>query len=143
MKNIRKEAGTDIIDTEKTANSIMFVAWTVITVMALVFVIFFFDETRKDWTALIITVIGIVMRILEKKTTWFPQYAKYGYLTIPFWCTCVLVYTNDGKFAASTQTYFMILMVVIAYHDVKLVFYYSAITIVSTIGALIFSLKQC
>lgn len=138
MKNIRKEARTDIIDTEKTANSIMFVAWTVITVMALVFVIFFFDETRKDWTALIITVIGIVMRILEKKTTWFPQYAKYGYLTIPFWCTCVLVYTNDGKFAASTQTYFMILMVVIAYHDVKLVFYYSAITIVSTIGALIF-----
>lgn len=41
MKNIRKEAGTDIIDTEKTANSIMFVAWTVIAVMALVFVIFF------------------------------------------------------------------------------------------------------
>lgn len=123
---------------EETVNSIMFVAWVLITVGGFSVVVGFLDGTFKDWTALLITALGIVIRFLEKKTSWFKRYAKYAYMTLPIWCNCVLVIDNEGKFAAVTQAYFLYLTLTIAYYDVKMVICCAGITMVSTIGALVF-----
>ena len=78
-----------------------------------------------------------MIQISEKKIKGFKKYAKYAYMTIPFWGTCVLIVSNDGKFAAVTQAYFMWLILSIAYYDVFVVLLCSAVTIASTAGAII------
>lgn len=134
-----KRAKQDMINLEEEeTNTIVFAAAQIISIMAFIAVVIFLDGSARDWIILAAPIAGIVIRFLEKKTKWFKSYAKYMYLTISFWCTCVLVFTNDGKYAAVTQVYFMFLTVAITYYDVKMVLYHSVITIVSTIGALIF-----
>lgn len=140
MSNTREEKiNPNIIKTlEETANTIAFAAAEIISVIAFIVVVGFLDGTLKDWIILFSTASGIVMRLLEKKTNWFKKYAKYLYLSISFWCTCILIITNDGKYAGVSQVYFMFLTVSIAYCDIKMVLYCSAITVVSTVGGLIF-----
>ena len=127
-----------IKEQEQTANKIAFITAELNSITAFIAVVGFLNGTLVDWVILIASIAGVIMRILEKKTKWMRNYAKYLYLSISFWCTCVLVVTNDGKFAATTQVYFMFLIVCIVYYDVKMVFYHAVITIVSTIAGLVF-----
>lgn len=140
MNSIREEKiKRDIKNTmEQTANTIAFAAAETVSVIAFIVVVGYLDGTWKDWIILMATASGIALRYLEKKTGWFQKCAKYFYLSISFWCTCVLIFTNDGKYAAVSQVYFMFLTVSIAYCDIKMVIYCAAITVVSTIGGLIF-----
>lgn len=135
---MREKIGSNILNAEEeSVNTIMFTAWIFVTVAAFVVVVGFFDGSFKDGIALVVTAIGISIRLFEKKTSWFKKYAKYAYMTLPIWCTVALVIDNEGKFAAVTQAYFFYLALSIAYCDVKMVLCCSEITIFSTVGALV------
>lgn len=122
---------------EETANTIIFVAWMIMSVAAFTVVCGFLNPTPRDWISLVLIAAGIVIRILEKNISGFKKYAKYAYMTITFWCTVVVVVSNDGKYAAATQVYFMFLTISIVYYDVKMVIGNAIVTIVSNVGALI------
>lgn len=136
---MREKTKLNFIDLEEeSVNTIMFLAWMFLTVGAFIVVVGLLGGSFKDWIALAVTLIGIVIRLLEKKTLWFKKYAKYAYMTLPVWCTCGLVIDNEGSFAAVTQAWFFYLALSIAYYDVKMVFFCAAITISSTVAAFVF-----
>lgn len=114
-----------------------FVFGTLASVGAFIIVVGFLGGAPRDSIALMIAAVCFLIQISEKKVKWFKKYAKYAYMTIPFWGTCVLVVSNDGKFAAVTQAYFMWLILSIAYYDVSVVLACATVTIVSTAGAII------
>ncbi len=122
---------------EDTANTIMFIMGMLVPVIAFIVVVGFLNGTLQDWTALLIAIICILFRILEKKTKWFKKYAKYAYVTIPFWCNCVLIIDNEGRFAAATQVYIMYLMASIIYYNVKVTLWCALLTISSTVASII------
>ncbi len=140
MKNTSEEkTRLNFIGTEEeTINTVVFITGILATIGALIVVVGFCDGGAKDWIACIIGPVYTVIRILEKKIQGFKNYAKYAYMTTPFWVTIILVVSDDGKFAAVTQGYFMYLMLSVAYYDVKVVFWCAGITVASTIGAFIF-----
>lgn len=128
----------NVIDVEEErVNTMMFVIGIIASVGGCIAVMGFLGGTAIDWCVNLIGVIFIFFRILEKKTEWFKPYAKYAYLSITFWANCVLVITDDGKYAGATQAYFMFLMVSIAYYEVKMVCWCAGVTILSTIAAFI------
>lgn len=140
MKNTQeKKKRYDIISLEEEeTNTIVFAAAEIVSIMAFIAVVIFMDGSAKDWIILTATLAGFLVHVLGKRISWVKRYAKYLNMTISFWCTCVLIFTNDGKYAAVTQVYFMFLTVAIAYYDVKIVLFHSIITIVSTISGLVF-----
>lgn len=122
---------------EESINQIAFVFGVLVSVWAFCAVMILLDGSSRDYIVLVILGVWIVIRILEKKTKWFRNYAKYAYMTLPFWATIVTVFSNDGKFAAATQVYFMWLILSVAYYDEKMVLLCSAITIISNAVAII------
>lgn len=122
---------------EERVNFIAFVFGELASVGAFIVVVGFWGGSFRDGIVLGLAMIGCLIRVLEKKTRWFKKYAKYTYMTMPFWITGVLVVSNDGKFAAVTQAYFMWLILSIAYYEVSLVLLCAATTIISTAGAII------
>ena len=122
---------------EDAANTIMFYAWLIMAIAAFTVVIGFINPVPRDYISLIAIITPIIIRILEKKVYWFKKYAKYAYMTVTFWCTIVVVVSNEGKYAAVTQVYFMFVTLSIVYYDVKMVIGNAIVTIVSTIGAFI------
>lgn len=125
-----------VIDVEEErVNTMMFVIGLIASVGGGIAVMGFLEGTAIDLSVSLIMAVFILFRIMEKNITGFRSYAKYAYLTIPFWANCVLVITNDGKYAGATQAYFMFLMVSVAYYEVKMVLWCGKVTIVSTIAA--------
>lgn len=122
---------------EERVNSIAFGFGVVSAIGAFIVVVGFLNGSFKDSIVLTALLVGLLIRIMEKNVGWFKEYAKYGYMAMPFWATCVLIVSNDGKFAAATQFYFMWLMLSVAYYNVKVVLFCSAVTIISTAGAII------
>lgn len=122
---------------EERVNLMAFVFGILASIGAFIVVVGILDGAPRDSIALMIAVVCLLIRISEKKITWFKKYAKYAYMTMPFWGTLVLVVSDDGKFAAVTQAYFMWLILSIAYYDVSVVLFCAAVTIVSTAGVLI------
>lgn len=128
----------NIFDTEEErVNSIAFIFGVLASVGAFIVVRGFLEGLPRDNIVLIIPVICIVIRILEKNVSCFKKYVKWMYMTIPFWGTVVIVVSNDGKYAAVTQAYFMWLMLSVAYYNAWVVLCCSAVTIVSTAGAIL------
>lgn len=122
---------------EEWVNRIAFFFATLAAVEAFVVVVVILDGPPRDSIILVMPFFGILMMILERRTTWFKRYAKYAYMTLPFWCSIILIIDGGGRFAAVTQLYFMWLSLSIAYYDVKMVLFCSAMTISSTAGAII------
>lgn len=122
---------------EERVNFIAFVFCMLASVGAFIVVVGFLEGSYRDGIVLGLTMIGLLIRTLEKRTRWFKKYAKYAYMTGPFWVIWVLVISNDGKFAAATQADFMWLMLSIAYYEVSVVLFCSAVTIISTAGAIV------
>lgn len=122
---------------EEKVNSIVFGFGVLSAIGAFIVVVGVLNGSPRDCIVLMVLGIGLAVRIAEKKIKPFKKYAKYAYMAMPFWATCILVISNDGKFAAATQFYFMWLMLSIAYYDVSVVLFCAAVTIVSTVGALI------
>lgn len=122
---------------EERVNSIAFWFAVFASVGAFIVVIGFLQGEVRDSIVLVALIEDILIRFLEKKVKRFQRYAKYAYLSLPFCATCILVISNDGKFAAVTQYYFMWLMLSVAYCDVALVLFCAAVTVISTVGAFI------
>lgn len=123
---------------EERVNAIAFLFGVFVSVGAFIVVVGFLGGGVRDSIVLMILIKDILIRFLEKRVRRFQKYAKYAYMTLPFSATCVLIVSNDGKFAAVTQFYIMWLMLSVAYCDVALVLFCAAVTVVSTVGALIF-----
>lgn len=123
---------------EERINFISFIFGNLASFGAFIVVVGLLNGSIRDYIVLILPPICWLIRFLEKKTKWFPPFAKYAYATIPFWVTIVLVVSNDGKYAAVTQAYFMWLCLMIAYYDTFVVLFCSAVTIFSTAGAILF-----
>lgn len=122
---------------EERVNFIAFIFCMLASVGAFIVVVVFLEGSYRDSVVLGLVIIGLFIRLLEKRTRWFEKYAKYAYMTGPFWITWVLVISNDGKFAAATQADFMWLMLSIAYYEVSVVLFCSAVTVISTAGAIL------
>lgn len=122
---------------EERVNFLACVFGVAVSVLALIVVVGFLDGGANDYIVLLLMAVSLLIRFLEKKIEWFAPYAKYAYMTFPIWGACVLVMSNDGKFAGATQVYFMWLILAIAYYDEKMVLLCSAMTILSTAAAII------
>lgn len=123
---------------EERINSIAFGFGVLSAIGAFIVVVGFLEGSPRDSIVLTVLIVGLLIRFFEKNVQGFKKYAKYAYMAMPFCATYVIVISNDGKFAAVTQFYFMWLMLSIAYYDVKVVLFCSGVTIISTAGAMIF-----
>ncbi|MBO5032697.1 MAG: GHKL domain-containing protein [Lachnospiraceae bacterium] len=122
---------------EERVNFIAFIFGVLASGGSFIVVVGFLDGTPRDAISLGLVGICLLIRFLEKHLSRFKKYAKYAYMTGPFWVTCAMVISNDGKYAAVTQAYFMWLILSIAYYEVVLVLFCSAVTIFSTVGAIV------
>lgn len=127
---------------EERVNFLACVFGGMVSILALIIVVGFLDGGPRDYIVLLLLAVSLLIRILEKKIERFAPYAKYAYMTFPIWGACVLVISGDGKFAAATQVYFMWLILATAYYDEKIVLFCSAMTILSTAGAIILFPKE-
>ncbi|AAK78791.1 MULTISPECIES: methyl-accepting chemotaxis protein [Clostridium] len=116
--------------TEKKMNSFLFTLSLSMPVIAFIFVKFFLNGTYyKDSIAFIGCPIALLVKLFEKPLN---KYAKYLYISIiPFIGGIVIAYSNDGKFGAMTQAYFLMLLLAVAYYDRKVVLVESIVTIAS------------
>lgn len=122
---------------EERVNFIAFIFGVLASGGSFIVVVGFLDGTIRDAGSLGLVAVCLLIRLLEKKLPGLKKYAKYAYMTGPFWVTWVLVVSNDGKYAGVTQAYFMWLILSIAYYEVSVVLFCSAVTIISTVGAII------
>ena len=134
----REELKLEILNMEEErVNTIAFAFGILASIIAFIVVVVLLDGVPRDSIVFVVTGACLLTRILEKKFRWFKKYAKYAYMTMPFWGTIIAVVSNDGRFAAMTQFYFVCLMVSMAYCNAKVVLFCSTVTIVSTVGAFI------
>ncbi len=137
--NIKNRISYILLEEEENANTLAFIVGMTIAIGAVVGVQGFLDGSNRDWSMLVIPLSGYAVHVFGKKVKWFKKYVKYEHILMPFIVNCALVISRDGKYAASTQVYFLCLMLTIAYCDVKMVFASSAAMILSTVGAFIIS----
>lgn len=122
---------------EKQMNFIMFLLMLVLPMAAFGFVMLFIRGTIIDAIVFVMSALAIVVRIFEKT---LGRIAKYLYISIvPVAGAVTIVVGNDGKFGAITQTYFLILILSIAYYDVSVIKVNMAVTIAINILGLIIS----
>lgn len=123
---------------EERVNFLAYAFGMVVSISACLFVIGFLDGNRRDLIVLLLAAVSQLIHIFEKKVVVFRKYAKYAYMTFPIWGACVIVISNDGKFAGASQIYFMWLLLAVAYCEEKMVLLCSSLTILSTMCAIIF-----
>lgn len=120
---------------ERLMNLIMFLANIAIPIVAFGFVYLFIDGTAKDAIVFLMAVFSILIRLFQKP---LGGLAKYLYVSImPIVGPIIIVYANDGKFAAMTQAYLLILIMSIAYFDKSVVLVNAIVTIVVNAIALV------
>lgn len=120
----------------KQMNRIMFLILLLLPIAAFGFVMLFIQGTAKDAIALIITIAAILIRMFEQR---LGQIARYLYISaLPFFGTILIIFTDDGKYGAITQAYFLGLILGIAYYDVKVIKVNAIVTIVSNDLGLLF-----
>lgn len=122
---------------EKQMNFMMFLLNLLLPIAAVAFVMLFIDGTLIDAVAFVMSASAIVIRIFEKS---LGKVAKYLYISVvPVEGAVTIIVGNDGKFGAITQTYFMILILAIAYYDVSVIKVNMAATIgTNAVGLLAF-----
>lgn len=121
---------------EDKVNLIAFIFALLAAIGAFIVVIVLLDGPPRDSIILLMPVLGILLRTLTKRVKWLQNYEKYVYMTMPFWCTIILIVDGEGRFAGVTQLYFMWLSLSIAYYDVKMVLFCSGLTILCTAVAI-------
>lgn len=123
---------------ERFMNNIMFVVNLAIPIVAFTWVMLLIDGTAKDSVIFLMLGAGVIVKILEKP---LGKFAKYTYTCImPVVGAITIVYGNDGKFAAMTQAYILILILSIAYYDKSVVVVNTIVTVVvNFIGILLFT----
>ena len=121
---------------EKQMNLIMFLAWgLLIPIAAFAFVMIFLEGTVKDAAILIMIILAVLIRVLEKS---LGSRAKYLYSCLmPIIGAITIVVGDDGKFGAMTQAYFLTTVMTIAYYDVSVVKVNAIVTVVVNMIAMI------
>lgn len=104
---------------EKQMNTIVFYFSLIIWFFAYGFVMLFLHGTYVDHCSAIVAVFAIGVRVFEKR---LGKYAKYLYsINLPLWGSFIIVFTNDGKYGAITQSYFLWLILSMVYYNEKVV----------------------
>lgn len=123
---------------EKRMNFFLLLANVCIPIVAFSFVYFFLEGTGKDAIVFLMALLGLTVKVFENKLGWL---AKYLYVSIvPIVGVIIIVFANDGKFAAMTQAYFLINIMAIAYFDKSVVLVNAIVTVVANaIGLILFT----
>lgn len=104
---------------EKLMNFIMFLFDTIVPVVAFVYVMLFNGGTWIDAVVLIMTVLGIFTKLLEKP---LGAYAKYFYISIvPVMGAVLIAVGNDGVFGAMVDAYFLVTLLSIPYYNLNVI----------------------
>ncbi len=92
---------------EKRMNLIMFIFLSVIPIVAFLYVLLFNGGSARDSIVLLITLCGILIRVLERG---LGKYAKYLYISaLPVIGAIVIVVGTPACFGAMVEAYFLIL----------------------------------
>lgn len=120
---------------EKLMNLVMFITNLFIPIVAFSFVMLFLGGTKKDAIVFLMLLFSCLIKIFEKP---LGGLAKYLYVCIfPVIGPIIIVYANDGKFAAMTQGYFLILTMSIAYYDKSVAVVNAVVTILANAAAML------
>ncbi|MBQ3513054.1 MAG: hypothetical protein IJA32_04550 [Lachnospiraceae bacterium] len=105
---------------EKRMNLIMFIAWGfMVPITAFSFVMLLLGGNVYDTPPLAMIVLAILIRVFEKK---LGAKAKYLYACLmPVIGAITMVVGNDGRYAAMTQAYFLVTIMIIAYYNVSVI----------------------
>ena len=123
---------------ERKMNLIMLGVWGfLIPIAACIFVILFLKGNVKDTTILLMTIVGILIRVFEKK---LGTKAKYLYACMMPICGAItMVADGEGRFAAMTHAYFLNTIMIIIFYDITLLKVTTGVTIlINMITLLIF-----
>ncbi|MCR3760147.1 chemotaxis protein [Clostridium felsineum] len=115
--------------TEKKMNFYLFAIDFSMPFIAFAFIELFLNGTSKDVVSFVGSAFALLIKIFEKPLN---KYAKYLYISVvPVMGAIVIAYSNDGKFGAMTQAYFLTLILAVAYYSKKVVIVECIATIVS------------
>ena len=121
---------------EKQMNFFMFLVLVALPIAAFGFVMLFLQGTVKDAIVFLMVAASIIIRVFEKR---LGKIAKYLYISvIPFLGAVLIAFTNDGKYGAITQAYFLTIILGIAYYDVNVIKVNAVVTIITNTLGLIF-----
>lgn len=122
--------------TEKRMNLIMFIFNLAIPIAAFLFVLFFNGGGMRDIVVFLISLFGLITKMLEKQ---LGKYAKYIYVSIlPFAGMIVMIAGTPGVFGAMVEAYFLVMFLAVAYYDASVVKICAVVTvIVNALGFLI------
>ncbi|MCI9398753.1 MAG: chemotaxis protein [Lachnospiraceae bacterium] len=123
---------------EKRMNLVMFGFLIVIPIVALVYVLLFNGASARDSVVLLMTVCGLLTKVLEKA---LGRYAKYLYIaSLPVAGCITIIVGTPGCFGAMVEAYFLVLFLAVPYYDLSMIKVCAAATILPNIvGVLLFS----
>ena len=118
-------------DEEKRMNFIMFLFYLAVPIVAFLFVLFFNGGSIKDIIVLLMTLSGVIIKVLEKP---LGKYAKYLYVSIlPIFGAVTIAFGTPGVFGAMVEAYLLVLFISVAYYDVSVIKVYTAVLFISNI----------
>ncbi|MDE7018100.1 MAG: chemotaxis protein [Lachnospiraceae bacterium] len=122
---------------EKRMNFIMFLFYVAIPIVAFLYVLFFNGGSMKDSIVLIMVLIDLIVKALEKP---LGKYAKYIYVSIMPVCGAItIVMGTPAGFGAMVEAYFLILFLAIPYYNLAVVKVYTAVLLLANIIAMALS----
>lgn len=121
---------------EKRTNFVMFLFYAVVPIVAFLYVLLFNGGSWKDSIVALMVLVGILVKLFEKK---LGKYAKYLYVSIlPVFGTITIIFGTPGGFGAMAEAYFLILFLAVSYYDLSTITVYSVVLIVTNAAGLIF-----
>lgn len=120
---------------EKRTNFIMFLFFSVIPVVAFLYVFLFNGGAVRDSVVLLMVAANVLVKLLEKP---LGKYAKYLYVSIMPICGAVtIVFGTPAGFGAMVEAYFLILFLAVSYYDISVIEVYTAVLVVSNVIAMV------
>lgn len=104
---------------EKKTDLIIFFINTVVPVTGLIFVMLFLGGVAKDCVVLVIPVLALIIKAFSKKLGKYEKYLNVSLLPVTGSITVAI--DGEGRFAAMTHVYFLILLISVAYYSVTAV----------------------
>lgn len=121
---------------EKRMNFIMFLFYAAIPVVAFLYVLFFNGGSLRDSIVLLMTLSGVIVKLLEKA---LGKYAKYIYVSIlPLFGAVTISFGTPAGFGAMVEAYFLILFLAVAYYDLSVIKVYTAVLLIANAALMIF-----
>lgn len=122
---------------EKRMNLVMLGFLIVIPIVAFVYVLLFNGASARDGVVLLMTVCGLLTKVLEKV---LGRYAKYLYIaSLPVVGCITIIAGTPGCFGAMVEAYFLVLFLAVPYYDLSMIKVCAAATILPNIvGLLLF-----